>query len=109
MLGDLPPVAVGGNRAMVGRIAGGVDQIFPVVAHGQHQLVGHQVFVHQVQRQLVSHFPHDEPCLVGGRSAVQYLAAAAAVGGGLVGLDVRNGAGFPAPGVVDEQLGVDAE
>ena len=39
---------------------------------------------------------------------MQHLSAAQAAGNWFVGLDLRDRAGFPAPGVVDQQFGIDA-
>ena len=72
-------------------------------------MIGHDALVYQIQRQQIGHFPHDQPRFVKGIGLLQHLAGADAVGGGAVGLDVRQRAGFPTPGVVDEQLRVDAE
>ena len=40
---------------------------------------------------------------------MQHLSAAQTAGNRFVGLDLRDRAGFPAPGVVDQQFGIDAE
>ncbi len=109
MLWDLPAVVVGGDRPLVFFPSGRITQVLDVITDGQRELVGHQPFFHQIQGQRVRHLPDDDPGLLRGVGAGEHLARAQAFDAGLVGADLRDGAGLPAPGVVDEQLGVDPE
>ena len=108
-LGDLPAVAVRGYGPPVPGGAAGVVQVLPVIAHGEDQLVGHQPLVHQLQGQGVRHLPHHQPGLVKVIGALKHLAGDDALVLRLVCLHVRDGAGFPAPGVVDQDLRVHPE
>ena len=56
----LSAVVIHGHRAFVGRQTLGIRQIFPVVAHGQHDLICGQPLVHQIQYQKVCHLPHHQ-------------------------------------------------
>ena len=109
VFGDAPPVAVGGHRPVVALAAARVVQVLPVVAHGEHLLVGHQPLVHQLQRQCVRHLPHHQAGLVKVIGALEHLAGDDALVLRLVRLHVRDGAGLPAPGMVDQNLRVDPE
>ena len=109
MLGDAPPVAVSGYRAVVVLTAARVVQVLTVIAHGEHKLVGHQALVHQLQGQGVRHLPHHQPGLVKVIGVLEHLAGDDALVLRLVRLHVRDGAGLPAPGVVDQNLRVDPE
>ena len=104
-----PPVAVLLHRAGIGCVAGRVRQIFNVIADCQHDLVRHEALFHQLQRELIRHFPQNKPGLCRLIGAAQHLPGAQAVLGRAVGLDGRDGAGLPAPRVVDEQLRILAE
>ena len=79
----------------------------PVIAHHQHHLIRHHTLLGQIQGQLIRHLPDDQAPLLIGIGPLQNLTGADAVGAGAVGLDIPDGAGLPAPGVVDEQLGID--
>ena len=109
VLGNLPPVAVGGDLPVVGLRPCGVRQILDVIAHGQHNLIRQQPLVHQIQHQGIRHLPGHQLGLLKIVGVLQHLAGADGIGFGPVGLDVRHGAAFPAPGVVNQQLRVDAE
>ena len=67
------------------------------------------MLIHQLQRQRVGHFLHDQKRLLEGIRTGKHLSGAEAAAFRLVGLNVGDGAGLPAPRVVDEQLGVHAE
>ena len=109
MLGDAPSVAVSGHRAVVVLTAAWVVQVLPVIAHSEHQLVGHQPLVYQIQRQGIRHLPYHQTGLVKVIGALKHLAGDDALVLRLVRLHVRDGAGLPAPGVVDQNLRVDPE
>ena len=109
MLGDLPAIAISGHRAAVALTAAWVVQILPVVAHGEYQLVGHQPFVHQIQGQGVRHLPHHQPGFLEVVGTLQDLPGDDTFVLRLIGFHVRNSAGLPAPGMVDQNLRIDAE
>jgi len=104
VLGDLPSVAVRHGLAVIA--AGGV---LDVVAHCQGELVGDQTLLQKVQSDSLRHLPRDPSGLLVVVGALQDLAGADTVGLRPVRLDVSHPAGLPAPGVVDEELGVDTE
>ena len=105
VLGDLPSVAVRHGLAVIAAAGGVLD----VVAHRQRELVGDQALFQEVQGDGLRHLPHHPSGLLVIIGALQDLAGADAVGLRPVRLDVSHPAGLPAPGVVDEELGVDAE
>ena len=107
MLGDIPAIRISGDSPMIPTPAFWVLQIFPVISHGQGQLLCDQPLIHQVQSKLIRHFAHDQPGLGKGIRLLQYLAGADAVELRFVSLDVCNGAGLPAPGMVNQQLRID--
>ena len=86
-----------------------VGQVFDIIAHRQHHLLGHQPFIDQLQHKGIRHLAYNQPRLVKFGGAVQYLPAADAGGRRLVCLDVRKGTRLPPPCMVDQQLGVGAE
>ena len=75
----------------------------------QDHLVRHQFLLHQVQHQQVRHFADDDASFLETVRAHQHLPAGKTVRRGPVGLDCRDGAGLPAPGVVDEEFRIDTE
>ena len=107
MLWDLPPIRISGDGPMIPPPAFRVLQVFTVISHGQCQLLRHQPLIHQVQSKLVRHFAHNQSGLGKGIRLLQHLAGAEAVELRFVSLDVRNGAGLPAPGMIDQQLRID--
>ena len=108
-LGHLPPIAVGRDRAVVRIAALGIGQTRNIVAHREHDLVGHHALVHQIKRGRVGHFVRDQSSLLKIIGLLQHLTIAEGMIFRLIRLDHVNGARFPAPRVVDQQLGVDAE
>ena len=109
VLGNFAAVMVGHNRALIGFAAHRIGQVFNVVAHGKHQLVGHKALIHQLQRQFVGHFAHHKPGFFGGVGRGKHLPFAHAGRARLIALDLGNGAGLITPRMVDQQLGVYAE
>ena len=109
MLGDLSSVAIRGDRSGISRGALCEYQIFNIIAYGQHQLIGDQPLVHQIQRQCIRHLPDNQSRLVKGIGALEYLAGNNALIFGLICLYIRYGTGFPAPGMINEQLCVDSK
>ena len=97
---DLSPVVLPDLRNL---------QALHVVTHRQHDMIGYKPLIHQLKDQLVHHFLHDEFSLSGSISAVKDLPFAYAVVRRPVGLDLRDGAGFPSPCVIDQKLRVDPE
>ena len=80
-----------------------------VVVQGQDHLFRYDLFPHQVQHQRFRHLPDDQLRLVRGIGLHEHLSGADAVRFRFVGLDVRHSCRFPAPGVIDEKLRVDAQ
>ena len=107
--GDLAAIPVHGDLPAVCLPPSGICQIFPVIAHGQHHLVCDQTFFHQLQGQSVSHLPDHVPRLLEIVGRLEHLTGSHALFLRAVGLDVRNGTWLPSPGMVDEELRVDAE
>ena len=107
VLGNLATIMVGGDGAGVSNA--GRRQAGGIVPDGQVDLVGHQPLIHQIQNQFFRHFPHHQPGLFIGVGGGQHLAGAEGAALRLIRLDVGNRGRLPAPGMVDEQLGVDAE
>ena len=106
-LGDGASVVVDGCCAAVGLAGGGGD--FGVVVDGESELVADEAAFDEMEGDGVGHFLDDDACLVGGVGVLQHLSAAEGVGLRAVALDVGDGDGFPPPGVVDDEFGVDAE
>ena len=109
VLGDLASVHIRGHSTVILLAALRVGQVFNIIAHRQHHLLGHQPFIHQLQHKGIRHLAYYQPCLVKFGGAVQHLPAADAGGRRLVCLDVRKGTRLPPPCMVDQQLGVGAE
>ena len=109
VLWDLPSIAVGGDFASVAASDFWICQVVPVVADGEGHLIGNQPFFNQFQREQIRHLPDDQPSFVKIIGALEHLPGTDAVVFRPVGFDQIDGGGFPAPGMVDEQLGIDAE
>ena len=109
MFGDPAPVIVCRDFPAVLRANGRIGEAADVVTDGQDQLVSHQLLVHEAEGDGVRHLMDDRSGLVRLVGAMEDLRIAEGPVLGLVGLDGSHGAGLPAPGVVDEELGVDAE
>ena len=86
-----------------------LGDVFDIVAYVQDNLTCHELLGNEVQYHLVGHLPDDEPCLLIRVGAVKYLATADACGGGAIRLDGFHRAGLIAPGMVDQEFGIDAE
>ena len=87
----------------------GILQILDVIAHRDNKLVGDQPLFHQIQREEVRHFPEHQPRLVRLIGLMQHLSRSQAVVLRPVCFDRRDGAGLPAPRVVDEKFRIFAE
>ena len=105
MFGNLPAVEVRHDLAAEIAACG----VFNVVADRQRKLVGHKAFFKQVHCDGLCHFAHDEARFIVRIRTLQNLPGADAVCLRPVRFDVFHPARLPAPGVVDEQLCVDAE
>ena len=105
MLGDFPAVAVRHDLAAEIAACG----VFNVVADRQRELVGHEALFKQIHCDGLCHLAHDEARFIVRIRALQNLPGADAVRLRPVRFDVLHPAWFPAPGMVDEQLCVDAE
>ena len=86
-----------------------LGDVFDVIAHVQHNLVRQEFLGDEVQYHLVGHLPDDEPCLLIRVGAVKHLAAADARGGRTIRFNGFHRAGLIAPGVVNQELGIDAK
>ena len=107
--GQRAAVAVDLGLAVIAPAACRVGQIFDVVADGEHDLVGDEPLVHQIEHKQIGHLAQHEPRLVRRVGAGEHLPGADALERGRQLFDGLDGARLPAPGVVDEQLGVFAE
>ena len=105
MLGNFAPITVCGDLSGVGCTL----EVFDVIADRENQLVGRKPFIYQFQRQCIGHLLDDQPCLFKWVWVLQDLPGDDALVFWFVCLNVRNGAGFPAPGMVDEQFRVDTK
>ena len=102
VLGDLPAVAVDRYLALIVLVGN-------VVANRHHDLIGHEILAHEVERESVRHFVGDQPRLFNRIRLLQHLPRADALCLRLVCLDVCNRTRLPTPSVVDEQFSIDAE
>ena len=109
VLRNLSSVAIHSDCSGVSCGALGRYQIFDVIAHSQHQLIGDQPLVHQIQRQCIRHLPDNQPRLIKGIGTLEHLAGNNALIFGLICLYIRYGTGFPAPGMINKQLCVDSK
>ena len=105
MLGNFAPITVCGDLSGVGCTL----EVFDVIADRENQLVGRKPFIYQFQRQCIGHLLDDQPCLFKWVWVLQNLPGDDALVFWFVCLNVRNGAGFPAPGMVDEQFRIDTK
>ena len=104
MLGKLASVSVHGHFPPVVPF-----HALYIISHRQHHLIADQTFIHQIQGDLVCHFPYHQTSFRDWIGTVQHLPGANAAGLRPIGLDVGNGAGFHAPCVIDQQLCIDTE
>ena len=99
----------GGASVSVGGGFSGVAFIGSVITDGQHDLIGDKILVYQVKYQKVGHLPHNQLRFLSSVRLLQNLTGTDAVRFRLVCLDFLDRARFPAPGMVDQQLRIDAE
>ena len=109
VLRDLPSVAVDFDFAVKLFCSVGVGKVFNVIPHRQCQLVGNQPLAHQIQGQGVCHLPDHQPGFGKVVWALENLPGDDALILWPVGFHIGQGAGLPAPCVIDEQFGVDPE
>ena len=109
LLWNRAAVAVCFDGTVVGGSPGGIGQVFDIVADGEDNLVGYDFFIYKIEGELVCHFFQNELCFVCLIRTMQNLPGADAVGFRFVGFDFRDGAGFKAPGVVDQKLCIFSE
>ena len=77
-----------------------------IVADRQHDLIGHESFFHQIQRQYIRHLPHDQLRRLIVRRLLQDLPRRDAVILRLIILHIRNRCRLDPPRVVDQELRV---
>ena len=109
VLGALPSIAVRGYLPPVALQPARGLQIVLVIPHRKDNLVGDQPLIHQFQGQRVRRLPQHQPRLPKFIGALEHLPGTHTAGFRSVRLDVRHGAWFPAPGVIDKQFGIDTE
>lgn len=88
------------NRAMILRFDLRICQVFTVIAYRQYKLACHESFFHEIEDQIVNHFPGNYLRLLAGIRTVQDLTRTKAFRCRPICLDVLHGTGFPAPGMV---------
>lgn len=79
------------------------------VVDGEDEMVGEVIFANEIERERFGHFAHDNAGFIGAVWAGQNLARAEAFGSGLMMFNVGNVDAFVAPGVVNEELSIDAK
>ena len=109
VFGDLPPVAVRLDLAVVLLPALGIPQVVDVIAHGEGELIGCQPLAHQIQGELVRHLPDHHPGFIKGVGTGEHLAGAHAFRLRLVRLDIGHGYRLISPAMVDQEFRVHAE
>ena len=109
VFGDRPAIVVSGDGTVIVFPDIWVFQILNVISNRQNELVSHLPFIYQVEGQHICHFPYYESCFLPRVGRLQNLPGGDAVGAGLVRLDLVDGTRLPAPGMVDQQLRVDAK
>ena len=109
VLWDLSPVMVGGHRPFITFPDVRIGQILNVITYGQHHLIRHQPFVHQIQNQKVCHLPHNQSALLKIIRTFQHLPGAHAAVIRLICLDICHGTWFPSPGMINQKLCIHTE
>ena len=107
-LGDFAPIGIRHHRAGVFSAALAF-KAFAVVPDIQHDLLRDDMFPDQIEHQQLRHFPDDQPSLLKVVGTLQDLPRRDAAGGRTVLPDILHRHRLPAPRMVDDQLGVDAE
>ena len=109
MFGDFSSVRIRSNFSPVLLLPFRIFQIIHIIPYRQYDLVGDKSLIQQIQGQHICHFPDCQPCLAKGIRTVEHLAGSHTAALRLVSLDVLNGTGFPAPGVIYKKLCIDSE
>lgn len=108
MLGILSSIVIHGHRAGI-LLSSVASEALPVVSDIQYDLLCYQPLPDQIQHQQFGHLADDQAALIEIIRAVQNLSGRNTVRGRSVLLDDVYRYGLPAPGMVDNQLCVDAE
>ena len=109
MFGYQPSVGVPDNISTIAVASVWVGQIFDVIADGQRNLIGHQFLIHQIQCTGIHHLPDHQTSFVSRVGTFQHLTGADTAGGWCIGFNICNGAGFPSPRMVNQQLCIDTQ
>ena len=102
LFGNLPPIGIFLDCAVILCPSCWVGQVLNIIAHGENHLIGDKPLVHQVQHKQIRHLSDNQLRLLRLVGTVQYLTGAEAVGAGTVCLDCLNGRRLPAPRMVNE-------
>ena len=86
-----------------------IARVFNVIAHRQYHLIRRQPLFDQIEHEQIRHLLHNQPRLVKRIWALQHLSGADAAGHGAICVDICHRAGFIAPCVINQQLGVNAK
>ena len=87
----------------------GVGKALAVVTDGQNKLVGDEAFVNQFESDGIGHLLHHDASFLAVVGALQDLPVAQGICLGPISLHGFHRARFPAPGMVDEQFGIDTK
>ena len=109
MFWHFPPISVHRHRPVVLPAYHGIGEIFDIIPHCQYQLIRHQSFIHQIKRQLIRHLPYDHLGFFIAVGYFHYLAGTYTVIFRTVCFDLFHGTWLPAPGMIDQKLGVDSK
>ena len=109
MFGSLSPVVVCCNRPVVFGTNFRIGKTLAVVADGQDQLVGDEAFFNELQSNAIGHLLCHHSRFLEVVGTLQHLSVAQRICFGPIGFHGFHRAGFPAPGMVDEQFGIDAK
>ena len=109
MLRNLSSIIVGRNGTVVFCTNLWVGKALAIVTYGQNKLVGDEAFVNQFEGNGISHLLHHDAGFLVVVGALQDLPVAQGVCLGPISLHGFHRARFPAPGMVDEQFGIDTK
>ena len=87
----------------------GIVQILNIITNCQHDLVRYKLLIHQIQNHLIRHLFYDQFCFFKIIRTMKYLSGANTVHFRFVGLNHFHGTGFIPPGMVDQQLCINAK
>ena len=106
LLRNSATIAIGGNLAPIRLTSFRVSEILNITTDGQNHLVGHKP--NRAPATPPFHVQLASPCQRCMETAKPDLSQRC-LRAWFICLDIGNGAGFPAPGMVDQQPGVDTE